>query len=74
MSTPHECRETSLIGLSRGTDEVPGVARAVAGVVLEDASHKGDHEGVPVLLRWPDTSIFAEEMMRRVFWYSPTVQ
>lgn len=36
----------------------------------EEDTVPGEEHGVDVLLRWPDTKIFTDEMMRRVFWYS----
>ncbi|KAG8900221.1 hypothetical protein FRC00_013878 [Tulasnella sp. 408] len=58
-----------------GSKEEVGTKRAVQGIVIdhekeEDQATREEH-GVDVLLRWPDTKIFIDEMMRRVFWYSP---
>lgn len=55
-------------GLRRGTTEEVATTRAVEGIVVKegDAAER-ESEGVDVLLRWPDRSIFVEEMMKRVF-------
>jgi len=63
----------------RGTKEEAGATRAIEGIVIDtkettDSSHGGEHGGINVLLKWPDTKVFVDEMMRRVFWYcKPTV-
>ncbi|KAG8937097.1 hypothetical protein FRC03_007798 [Tulasnella sp. 419] len=66
----------------RGSKDEVGVTRAIDGIVIapselhqDQATSDSDtphphHEGVNVLLRWPKSSIFIEEMMKRVFWYS----
>ncbi|KAG8982166.1 hypothetical protein FRC05_000308 [Tulasnella sp. 425] len=58
----------------RGSKEEVGTKRAVQGIVIdhekEEDTVTGEEHGVDVLLRWPDTKIFTDEMMRRVFWYS----
>ncbi|KAG8886693.1 hypothetical protein FRB98_001097 [Tulasnella sp. 332] len=58
-----------------GTNEVAATTRAVEGIVVKDEKErerestngKAESEGVNVLSKWPDTSIFIKEMMRRVF-------
>ncbi|KAG8929238.1 hypothetical protein FRC01_004640 [Tulasnella sp. 417] len=59
----------------RGSKEEVGTKRAVQGIVIdhekEEDQETGEEHGIDVLLRWPDSKIFINEMMRRVFWYSP---
>ncbi|KAG8983037.1 hypothetical protein FRB90_006357, partial [Tulasnella sp. 427] len=60
----------------RGSKEEVGTKRAVQGIVIDherqEEAATGDEHGVDVLLRWPDAKIFIDEMMKRVFWYSPS--
>ncbi|KAG8887962.1 hypothetical protein FRB99_004180, partial [Tulasnella sp. 403] len=61
----------------RGTTEEVGATRAIEGIVVEQhaaaSSTEDDPHAVDVLLKWPDTRTFVEQMMKRVFWYSPAV-
>ncbi|KAG9051487.1 hypothetical protein FS837_006663 [Tulasnella sp. UAMH 9824] len=58
----------------RGSKEEVGTKRAVQGIIIdhekEEDQATGEEHGVDVLLRWPDTKIFIDEMMGRVFCYS----